>query len=419
MTDITRTTSLTLLMTIAWVVESLPAQGLTEVDLNDGTNWTMVGADDATADFGFDYTALGIPQAPNGTDSRGLRLAANIDLGEAASLSVSPNGVELTGTYQVRTDFWINYHTDPDNIGTTEFIGGFVGFDPSVAEPFNGAGFLGDSDGDTSQDYRLYKDDLVQDIATGQYDILSQNNTDVDLTDQFPGEAPPEQQTDSAVFDPPNDDVQAPDGTLAFGWHTLEIDVDANSGLATFAIDGFTIGTIDNAIDEEVAMVGRIALTYADIFASVSPNPDLSFGLFDNLFVTSQSAGRLQAGDSDMDLDFDQLDLVQVQIAAKYLTGQMATWGEGDWNGAPGGEVGNPPLGDGRFDQLDIITALAANTYLTGPYAAIGTVGTFREGSTSLVAVPEPAAWSLISLAVVALISSRVSRYKPRASRAM
>jgi hypothetical protein len=29
---------------------------------------------------------------------------------------------------------------------------------------------------------------------------------------------------------------------------------------------------------------------------------------------------RLQAGDADMDLDFDQLDLVQVQIAAKYLT---------------------------------------------------------------------------------------------------
>ena len=43
----------------------------------------------------------------------------------------------------------------------------------------------------------------------------------------------------------------------------------------------------------------------------------------------------LQPGDSNMDYKFDQLDLVQVQIAAKYLTGQVATWGEGDWNGAP------------------------------------------------------------------------------------
>ena len=81
--------------------------------------------------------------------------------------------------------------------------------------------------------------------------------------------------------------------------------------------------------------------------------------------------GRLQPGDADQDLDFDQLDLVKVQVAAKYLTGQAATWGEGDWNGAPGGTVGNPPPGNGLFDQLDIISALSAGKYLTGPYAAM------------------------------------------------
>ena len=48
-------------------------------------------------------------------------------------------------------------------------------------------------------------------------------------------------------------------------------------------------------------------------------------------------APALQAGDADMDLDFDQLDLVRVQVAAKYLTGQPATWGDGDWDGAPAG----------------------------------------------------------------------------------
>jgi hypothetical protein len=79
---------------------------------------------------------------------------------------------------------------------------------------------------------------------------------------------------------------------------------------------------------------------------------------------------RLQPGDADMDLDFDQLDLVQVQIAGKYLTGAAATWGEGDWNGAPGGSPGAPPLGDGVFNQLDIISAVGAEVYLTGPYAA-------------------------------------------------
>ena len=93
----------------------------------------------------------------------------------------------------------------------------------------------------------------------------------------------------------------------------------------------------------------------------------------------------LQAGDADQDLDFDQLDLVRVQVAAKYLTGQPATWGDGDWDGAPGGEVGSPPAGNGLFDQTDIVKALAAGTYLTGPYAAINKEGTLGDGQTSLV----------------------------------
>ena len=72
----------------------------------------------------------------------------------------------------------------------------------------------------------------------------------------------------------------------------------------------------------------------------------------------------LQAGDADMDLDFDQFDLIHVLQAAKYLTGQPATWGEGDWNGGPGGYPGEPPAGDGVFDQKDIVAALQTGNYL-------------------------------------------------------
>jgi hypothetical protein len=97
---------------------------------------------------------------------------------------------------------------------------------------------------------------------------------------------------------------------------------------------------------------------------------------------------ELQAGDADMDLDFDQVDLVRVQIAAKYLTGQPATWGQGDWDAAPGGEQGSPPPGNGLFDQLDIIAALGAGKYLTGPYAAISPGGTAGDGQTSIVYDP-------------------------------
>jgi hypothetical protein len=66
---------------------------------------------------------------------------------------------------------------------------------------------------------------------------------------------------------------------------------------------------------------------------------------------------ELQGGDADMDLDFDQLDIVLILLAGKYLTGKAATWGEGDWTG------------DGLFDQRDIVAALATGSYLSGPYA--------------------------------------------------
>jgi hypothetical protein len=108
---------------------------------------------------------------------------------------------------------------------------------------------------------------------------------------------------------------------------------------------------------------------------------------------------RLLAGDADQDLDFDQLDLVQVQVAAKYLTGQAATWGEGDWNGAPGGSPGNPPPGDGVFDQLDIIAALGENIYLMGKYGAV------RPPGVGVASIPEPSTWLLLGLGVVGFMA--------------
>ena len=78
----------------------------------------------------------------------------------------------------------------------------------------------------------------------------------------------------------------------------------------------------------------------------------------------------LQAGDANQDLMFDQFDLIQVQQSAKYLTGQTATWGSGDWDGAPGGGPGSPPNGDGVFDQADITAALASGNYNSGSYWA-------------------------------------------------
>jgi hypothetical protein len=102
----------------------------------------------------------------------------------------------------------------------------------------------------------------------------------------------------------------------------------------------------------------------------------------------------LEAGDANQDLEFNFDDIFQVLARGKYETGQPATWGEGDWDGAPGGTPGDPPSGSGQFDFDDIFASLVTGNYETGPYAA--------GGGTS--AVPEPSSLFLLGVALGGLL---------------
>ena len=115
-----------------------------------------------------------------------------------------------------------------------------------------------------------------------------------------------------------------------------------------------------------------------------SANSPVPIGSYTYNSLPVGETGALQPGDADRDFDFDQLDLVKVQVASKYLTGEFATWGDGDWDGGPGGLPGSPPAGNGRFDQLDIVAALNAGVYLTGPYGAVRAGGISGDGQTSI-----------------------------------
>ena len=197
-------------------------------------------------------------------------------------------------------------------------------------------------------------------------------------------------------------------GRLYLGWNnpfyngfiTHDVDFDLSAGL------NLRLDVIDNTLDLWAWNAGdsppeEPQLSYTDdeirliagppgILFDTEPSPGSTatfqfIDVSDAPFVLKPPTGSLQPGDADRNSHFDQSDLVQVLIANKYLSGEPATWGEGDWNGAPGGTLDNPPIGDGVFDQLDVIRAVAAGVYLTGSYAAIRTGGVRDDGQASLV----------------------------------
>jgi hypothetical protein len=122
----------------------------------------------------------------------------------------------------------------------------------------------------------------------------------------------------------------------------------------------------------------------------------------------------IQAGDADQDMDFDQMDLVKVQVAGKYLTGEPATWGEGDWNGVPVVLSARPPEGDGLFNQLDIVAAQQAGLYLTGSYGADSPAAISPNSVTpASIPVPEPSSL-LLSVMAGLLAIARPARAQRR-----
>ena len=142
---------------------------------------------------------------------------------------------------------------------------------------------------------------------------------------------------------------------------------EANCDISFEAPEGGSFGSISFGNAARPALSHDFVLNDLSVIAALTGGGELES--VDLVYMR-----ELSPGDANRDFAFDQDDIVQVLVqGSKYLTGQAATWGEGDWDGAPGGYPGEPPTGDGLFDQQDIIAALQAGVYLTGPYGALST----------------------------------------------
>ena len=447
------------------------AQVLFEDDLSDGSNFQVFGDDDSNASFGFDYSQSGIPPAPNGNDTIGLVMAVNIvDPAEAAEIAVIHVDDEFNGQYTFTVDIWNNWHLheldNPTKVGTTEFSGAGVGHAGFFPGP-DGASFMYDGDGDTSRDYRLYKnaEHLLPD--TDQYSIgvyepeglgrQDNNNSNPALQEAFPGF-----DVESALPDTDLNGNQL-DGAGGFQWMTVTIEVDTEAigagpeiftGVATVkmtsAFSGNTveIGRIDNSIDTPetpVFMDESISLLMSDIFSSVSPSPQHSFAVFDNVKVVRGIGivGPTCDFDDDGVCNTVDIDLLSKEIIAGTNDAAFDLNGDGlvdladqdEWRADAAAENGfaEPYLnGDADLDGSVIVGDLnvvgtnwqaSSDAWSGGDFNADGMVGVadlnllglnWQDSiptAASAATVPEP---STLLLAMWMLVLARWSRGEQR-----
>ena len=87
--------------------------------------------------FGFDYSSLGIPQSPGSTTTTAIFMRANTDSSGSApqGITISPNGLSLTGDYIVRATIWANANGGwttgsafTTGAGTSQMVGLGVGY---------------------------------------------------------------------------------------------------------------------------------------------------------------------------------------------------------------------------------------------------------------------------------------------------
>lgn len=189
-------------------------------DMTTNVNWSIVQTADAAATFGYDYSANGIPAAPRGTNSVGLKLEVNNSLPVSVDHIIARHvDAAFTGQYTLRADIWLNWATDAAASGTTEFVGVGVGHNGTTQAP-NGASFLYDSDGDTAADYRLQKNASILTTASGQYAGGANDNAAAYYADAFPA-------IDIATAAPSQGQTGSQDaGCGGFQWMTVNVEVD-------------------------------------------------------------------------------------------------------------------------------------------------------------------------------------------------
>lgn len=262
-----------------------------DFEVDPTANWTVndPAATDIEVDFFYDYSAIGVPPAPGGLTTRGLKMTANNTDGVFGGFTTSPTGESFNGDYQVKFNLWQNYlgPAGPGGSGTTQLSLFGIGTSGTVAQT---PGFVDESvefavtlDGGSSVDYRVYSSDFIAGHPDGDPVFSSgggRNGSDPHYAG-FGGQSPPAAQT--LLY--PAQTGSTDSGEIAFDW--VEVTIDVVGGIATWSIDGLEIAEIDTASLNLGG--GNILFGHNDTNNSSSSDGNsslLNVTLIDNIVVT-------------------------------------------------------------------------------------------------------------------------------------
>jgi hypothetical protein len=247
------------------------------------------GPSDAATNFFFDYSSVGIPAAPSGAGTRGMKLQANQANGIFSGVSVSPTGQSFSGNYTVSFDWWGNFNGPfpAGGSGSTQLSTYGVGTSGTVAQWPGGTQdsvwFAATPDGNSAADWRAYSSVAGASYPDGSpvYAATSRNNSNAYYASLGANTAPPAQ---LALF--PQQTGTTLVGSAGMEWHQVLLDVLGN--LASWKVDGLPIATVD--LTTVVLGGGNIFFGHSDSNATSSTDPNdgaLLFTLIDNVAVNA------------------------------------------------------------------------------------------------------------------------------------
>ncbi|HRX87655.1 MAG TPA: glycosyl hydrolase family 18 protein, partial [Phycisphaerae bacterium] len=281
--------------------------------------WNVFGSSaDHTVDFNYDYSADGIPPAPNSAGTtRGVKLTVNSTDANPSTevVNIYPKGVYGTVDFDLKFDAWLNYNGGAGGAtGSTKHmimgVGHAGGQEVWTGNPTSdGKWFAVTGEGGSTVDYRAHSGPNTYTLAHGVYLAGSTDNTATFYQDLFPA---PTYETSGAP-----------------GKHWVEVEVHKRDTLVDWVIDGTTVVTSPSS-----GVSGNVMIGLEDLYGTLAVPLADSYLVIDNVRVeqlgeldcnannVADGCETMAAGDFDADGDVDLADLAAL---ADCLQGPNAT----------------------------------------------------------------------------------------------